>query len=77
MGGVLSSLDASDLGAIVMKEVLKRGNVDGADVEEIIMGQVFTANAGQNPARQASFKAGIPQNSTAWTLNLLCGSGLK
>lgn len=60
-----------------MKEVLTRANVDGADVEEIIMGQVFTAGAGQNPARQASLKAGLPHSATAWSLNLLCGSGLK
>lgn len=60
-----------------MREVLKRAHVDANDVQEVIMGQVFTAGAGQNPARQATFKAGIPQQSTAWTLNLLCGSGLK
>lgn len=60
-----------------MREVLQRAKVEPADVQEVIMGQVFTAGAGQNPARQATFKAGIPQQSTAWTLNLLCGSGLK
>lgn len=65
------------MGAIVMREVLQRASVDPSDVQEVIMGQVFTAGCGQNPARQATFKAGIPQQSTAWTLNLLCGSGLK
>lgn len=75
--GALASLDGADLGAVVMREVLQRAHVAAADVQEIIMGQVFTAGAGQNPARQASLKAGIPIESTAWTLNLLCGSGLK
>lgn len=60
-----------------MRAVLQRANVEAADVQEVIMGQVFTAGAGQNPARQATYKAGIPAQSTAWTLNQLCGSGLK
>lgn len=73
----MASFEASDLGAIVIKEVLQRADVDGADVEEIILGQVFTAGAGQNPARKAALKAGVPESTPAWTLNMLCGSGLK
>lgn len=73
----MSSCEASDLGAIVIKEVLQRAKVDGADVEEIIFGQVFTAGAGQNPARRAALNAGVPEATPAWSLNLLCGSGLK
>lgn len=75
--GSLSSFEASDLGAIVIKEVLQRAKVDGSDVEEIILGQVFTAGAGQNPARRAALNAGVPEATPAWSLNLLCGSGLK
>lgn len=75
--GTLSSLPASDLGATVIKEVLKRANVEGKDVNEVILGQALTAGAGQNPARQASLKAGVPQDTPAYLINMLCGSGLK
>lgn len=68
---------AADLGAVVIKEVLARSNTDPADVNEVILGQALTAAAGQNPARQAALKAGIPKETPAYLVNLLCGSGLK
>ncbi|KAH0951208.1 hypothetical protein HN011_008866 [Eciton burchellii] len=75
--GSLSSLKASELGSLVIKESLKRAGLDGADVSEVIMGQVLTAMEGQNPARQAAINAGIPIHVPAYQLNMLCGSGLK
>lgn len=68
---------ASDLGAVVIEEVLKRSNTDASDVNEVILGQALTAAAGQNPARQAAWKAGIPKEVPAFSINFLCGSGLK
>ncbi len=75
--GALSSLPAHELGKIAIQEVLKRAGVEGAKVSEVIMGQVLTAGQGQNPARQASIAAGIPVESPAWSVNQLCGSGLR
>ncbi|XP_065359327.1 acetyl-CoA acetyltransferase, cytosolic [Calliphora vicina] len=75
--GSLSKLKASDLGAIVIKDLLKRSSVEAKDVEEVIMGQALTAGQGQNPARQASLAAGLPIEVPAYNLNMLCGSGLK
>lgn len=75
--GALSSVPASELGAIVIAEALKRSSVSGADVSEVILGQVLTAGAGQNPARQAAMQAGVPASSTAVTINQVCGSGLR
>ena len=75
--GALSSLAAHELGAIAIKEALVRAKVDAGDVDEVIMGQILAAGQGQNPARQAAMKAGIPQEKTAWGLNQLCGSGLR
>lgn len=75
--GGLSTVPAVDLGAIVIAEALKRINLDGSKVDEVIMGNVLQAGLGQNPARQASMKAGIPQEVPSWTLNKVCGSGLK
>lgn len=75
--GTLSSLSAAELGAVAIKEVLNRANVPPADVDEVILGQALTAGQGQNPARQASLKAGIPKESPAYLINMLCGSGLK
>lgn len=75
--GGLSSLTGAQLGAIVIKEALERAKVAPADVTEVIMGQVLTAGAGQNPARQAAIKAGIPHDKTAITINQVCGSGLR
>ncbi|WP_122466138.1 MULTISPECIES: acetyl-CoA C-acetyltransferase [Brevundimonas] len=75
--GGLSSLPASKLGEVAIKAALERAGVDAADVDEVILGQVLQAAAGQNPARQAAMAAGIPQESPAWSLNQLCGSGLR
>jgi acetyl-CoA C-acetyltransferase len=75
--GALSSVAAHDLGAVVIKGVLERAGVEAAEVDEVILGQILTAGQGQNPARQAAIKAGIPQEATAWGLNQLCGSGLR
>jgi acetyl-CoA C-acetyltransferase len=76
-GGALSSLPAHDLGKVAIIEALKRAGVAGAEVSEVIMGQILTAGQGQNPARQASIAAGIPVESPAWGVNQLCGSGLR
>ncbi len=75
--GSLASVAAVDLGAAVIRQLLARTGVDGAQVDEVIMGQVLTAGAGQNPARQAAIKAGLPFSVPAMTLNKVCGSGLK
>ncbi len=75
--GALSSVAAHDLGAIAIKAVLERAGVEAGEVDEVILGQILTAGQGQNPARQAAMKAGIPQEATAWGLNQLCGSGLR
>ena len=76
-GGSLAKIPATELGAIVIKEALARAKVDPAQVGEVIMGQVLAAGAGQNPARQASLKAGLPKEVPALTINAVCGSGLK
>ncbi len=76
-GGSLSSLTGAELGQIVITEALKRAGVNAADVSEVVMGQVLTAAQGQNPARQASIKAGVPKEVPAMTINQVCGSGLK
>jgi len=75
--GGLSSLPAHQLGAVAITEVLKRAGVDPKEVTECILGQVLTAGAGQNPARQAALAAGIPAEATAYAINQLCGSGLR
>lgn len=75
--GALSSVAAHDLGAVAIKAVLERAGVAADEVDEVILGQILTAGQGQNPARQAAMKAGIPQEATAWGLNQLCGSGLR
>jgi acetyl-CoA C-acetyltransferase len=77
LGGSLNTLQAHELGRIVMESVLKDAGVDAKDVSEAIMGQVLTAGVGQNPARQAAILAGIPQETTALTINQVCGSGLR
>ena len=76
-GGSLSKLSATELGSLVVREVLTRSGLDPALGGEVIMGQVLAAGAGQNPARQALMKAGIPQEVPALTINAVCGSGLK
>lgn len=73
----MSSLSAAELGAVAVKEVLNRANVPPAEVDEVILGQALAAGQGQNPARQASLKAGVPKEVPAYLINMLCGSGLK
>ncbi len=76
-GGSLTSVSAVDMGAKVIAEALRRAGIEPRQVDEVIMGNVLQAGLGQNPARQASVKAGIPHEVPAWTLNKVCGSGLK
>ena len=75
--GSLAHVPAVDLGAAVIRQLLEKTGLEGAQVDEVIMGQVLTAGAGQNPARQAAIKAGLPFAVPAMTLNKVCGSGLK
>lgn len=75
--GSLANTPAHELGAVVIARLLEQANLDAAHVDEVILGQVLTAGAGQNPARQAAMMAGLPHSVPAMTLNKLCGSGLK
>ncbi|WP_193174658.1 acetyl-CoA C-acetyltransferase [Oricola nitratireducens] len=75
--GAFANVLAHELGAAAIRGALERAGVDGSEVDEVIMGQILTAGEGQNPARQASMGAGCPQETTAWNLNQLCGSGLR
>ena len=76
-GGSLAKIPATELGATVIKAVLARSGLNAEQIGELIMGQVLTAGAGQNPARQASLKAGLPYGVPGLTINAVCGSGLK
>ena len=76
-GGALSSLPAHELGAVVIREVLRRAGVEPGQIDEVILGQILTAGEGQNPARQAALKAGLPVTVPVTSVNKLCGSGLK
>lgn len=75
--GALSALPASELGKVAIQAAVARANIAMSDVDEVILGQVLQAGAGQGPARQAAMAAGVPQESPAWSLNQLCGSGLR
>lgn len=75
--GSLAGIAASDLGAALIRSQLEKTGIAPSEVDEVILGQVLTAGVGQNPARQASIKAGLPQQVPAFTLNKVCGSGLK
>ena len=75
--GSLKDMQAHDLGSIVVKECIKRSKLNSNEVDELIMGQVLTGAAGQNPARQAGMLAGMPVEKTAYTINQVCGSGLR
>ncbi|EMG9771873.1 acetyl-CoA C-acetyltransferase [Klebsiella aerogenes] len=75
--GALSSLSAVELGAAVVRGLLERTQLPASDVDELIFGQVLTAGCGQNPARQTALRAGLPVETPAVTVNLVCGSGLK
>ncbi len=76
-GGSLAKLSAADLGATVIRGLLAKTGLDGNLVNEVILGQVLTAGVGQNPARQAVIKSGLPDHVPALTINKVCGSGLK
>jgi len=76
-GGTLAKIPAAELGAQVIKHLLARTGIDPAAISEVIMGQVLTAGVGQNPARQALIKAGLPEMVPGYTINKVCGSGLK
>src|SRR5262249_37829815 len=76
-GGSLARTPASEIGALVIRKVLERAGVAPEQVSEVIMGQVLAAGVGQNPARQAAMKAGIPYMVPAMTINKVCGSGLQ
>ena len=76
-GGALSGLSGPQLGEIVIRESLARAKITGEEVSDVIMGQVLTGGSGQNPARQAALFAGLPNESTALTINQVCGSGLR
>ena len=75
--GAFANTPAHELGATVISAVLERAGVAAGEVNEVILGQVLPAGEGQNPARQAAMKAGVPQEATAWGMNQLCGSGLR
>ena len=75
--GSLKNMQAHDIGAIVIKEVIKKSNLKSNDIDDLIMGQVLTAGTGQNPARQAGIKAGLPIEKPAHVVNQVCGSGLR
>ena len=76
-GGSLAKTPAADLGAIVIREAIARAGLSSDQIGEVIMGQVLAADVGQNPARQASMKAGVAKETPALTINAVCGSGLK
>jgi acetyl-CoA C-acetyltransferase len=75
--GAFATVAAHELGAAAVKGALDRAGVDASEVDEVILGQVLPAGEGQNPARQAAMKAGVPKEATAWGINQLCGSGLR
>lgn len=75
--GAFGTIPAHELGAAAVKGALERAGVSPEDVDEVILGQVLQAGEGQNPARQAAMKAGVPKEATAWSVNQLCGSGLR
>ncbi len=76
-GGSLSSLPATELGAVVLKALLARTGINPEQIDEVILGQVLAAGVGQNPARQTTLNAGLPHQVSAMTINKVCGSGLK
>jgi acetyl-CoA C-acetyltransferase len=75
--GAFANTPAHELGAVAVKAAIERAKVDASDVDEVILGQILQAGQGQNPARQAAMKAGVPQEKTAFAINQVCGSGLR
>lgn len=76
-GGAFATTPAHDLGAFVLEAIVERAGIEKSEVSETILGQVLTAAQGQNPARQAHINAGLPQEASAWSINQVCGSGLR
>jgi acetyl-CoA C-acetyltransferase len=76
-GGTLKDLPAAELGALVIKDILEKTGIPAAEIDEVILGNVLQASSGQNPARQAAIKGGIPEHVPSYTVNKVCGSGLK
>jgi acetyl-CoA C-acetyltransferase len=76
-GGAFANTPAHDLGSAVLEAVVERAGIEKSEVSETILGQVLTAAQGQNPARQAHINAGLPQEASAWSINQVCGSGLR
>ncbi len=76
-GGAFASIPAHDLGTSVLEAIVERAGIEKGEVSETILGQVLTAAQGQNPARQAHINAGLPQEASAWSINQVCGSGLR
>ena len=77
LGKSLKNVPGEELGSTVIKETIKRSNLKPADIDEVIMGQVLTGGAGQNPARQAAMKSGVPKEKPAYVVNQVCGSGIR
>ena len=77
LGKSLKNIPSEELGSVVIKEAIKRSNIKSSDIDETIMGQVLTGGTGQNPARQAAMKSGIPKEKPAYIVNQVCGSGLR
>ena len=77
LGKALKNIPSEELGSVVIKEVIKKSNISSSDIDETIMGQVLTGGTGQNPARQAAMKSGIPKEKPAYIVNQVCGSGLR
>ena len=75
--GALAALPAHELGKVAIQAAVERAGISAGEVDEVILGQVLQAGAGQGPARQAAVAAGVPLESPAWSLNQLCGSGLR
>ena len=73
----LKNIPGYELGSTVISEAIKRSKLDKKDVDEVVMGQVLTGGAGQNPARQAAIKSGIPKERPAYVVNQVCGSGIR
>ncbi|HLC45871.1 MAG TPA: acetyl-CoA C-acyltransferase, partial [archaeon] len=77
LSGALSSLSAPELGAVAVREAVKRAGLKPGQVNELVMGNVVSAGVGQNPARQAALLAGLPNETDAFTVNKVCGSGMQ
>ena len=77
LGKTLKNVNAEELGSSVISNVVKTSKLSNADIDEVIMGQVLTGGTGQNPARQAAIKSGIPKEKPAYVVNQVCGSGIR